>query len=79
MDRKVVEDKKQLIDLIFELLDDNDAVKWENDTAYEYLQAVGAWLNDCGGYYENTGQDVDANEASWQLFADALQAGRIYE
>jgi len=79
MKRKIVQNKQQLLDLIFELLDDNDAVKWDNDTAYQYLQAVAAWLNDCDGYYKNTGQNIDTSQASWQLFADALQAGAIYE
>jgi hypothetical protein len=79
MEPRRVENKEQLIDLIFELLDDNDATEWENDTAYRYLQALASWLTDCDGYYQNTGTPRDTDNASWQLFADALQATAMYE
>ena len=32
--------KDDLIRTIFDLLDDNDAVQWDNDTAYSYLQRL---------------------------------------
>ncbi len=74
-----VKTRDELISHIFRLLDDNDAVAWENETAYQFLQALAAWLNDCDGYYRNQMTDVDTERPSWQLFADALSAASVYE
>ena len=78
-ERAVVTSKQELVSLIFDLMDNNDAVKWDNDTIYPYLQAMAAWLNDSDGFYENIGETLDTNAPSWQLFADALQAAVVYE
>jgi hypothetical protein len=75
-DYKEVRSKEELITLIFELLDDNDAIEWKNDTAYTFLQAMAAWLEDADGFYKNANLKVDAKEPSWQLLADAMQAAR---
>lgn len=77
--RQTVNSKKELIGLIFAMLDHNDAVEWENETAYTFLQALAAWLEDSDGYYSNLKIPMDTSTASWQLFADALQAAAIYE
>jgi hypothetical protein len=77
--RQAVKSKKELIALIFAMLDHNNAVEWENETAYTFLQALAAWLEDSDGYYSNMKIPMDTNAASWQLFADALQAAAIYE
>ena len=79
MQRRIVTSREELERLIFDLLDDNDAVEWDNDTAYSYLQAMAAWLHDSEGFYRNIGEQCDSNEASWQLFADMLQAAAVYE
>ena len=60
-----IETKSEFIKIIFELLDENDAIEWENDSAYDCLQALAAWLDDRA--------DVDP---TWQLFAEALQAAK---
>jgi hypothetical protein len=78
-DRPRVQTRQELLDLIFKLLDENDAMEWENETAYRFVQALAAWLNDADGFYQNIAEATDANQASWQLFADALQAARVYE
>jgi len=78
-DRPLAQTRQELIDLIFKLLDENDAVEWENETAYRFLQALAAWLSDADGFYRNIKEARDPNQASWQLFADALQAARVYE
>lgn len=72
-ERPKVTSKKEFIDLIFDLLDHNDAVEWENDTVYDYLHAMAAWLEDADGFYSNIGEKCDTSKASWQLFADMLQ------
>lgn len=74
-----VRTKQQFIKVIFELLDGNDAIEWENETAYSFLQALAAWLNDSDGYYKNKNIEMDTEIASWQLFAEALHAASIYE
>jgi hypothetical protein len=73
--------RQQLIDHLYRLLDDFDAAgnQWENQDIDAFLKAMAAWLNDCEGYYRNTGQLVDVNTASWQIFADALSAATVYE
>jgi hypothetical protein len=78
-DRPRVQTRQELLDLICKLLDENDAVDWENETAYRFLQGLAAWLNDADGFYESIAEATDPNHASWQLFADALQAARAYE
>lgn len=78
-DRPVVNSREELIDLIFALLDDNDAIEWENDSAYSYLQALAAWLANAESFYNNIGEAVDFDKITWQIFADALQAATNYE
>jgi hypothetical protein len=78
-ERPRIESRQELIDLIFKLLDENDAVEWPNETAHSFLQALAAWLNDAEGFYKNIKEARDPNAASWQLFADALQAASVYE
>ncbi len=77
--RPIVRSKAELLAVIFELLDHNDAIEWTNETAYQFLQALASWLEDAGGFYKNIGDDLDPERASWQLFADALQAAAVYE
>lgn len=81
MDRKRVESRDDLIGYIFELLDDHDAIgdQWENKDVFTFLQVMAAWLNNCDGYYRNTGQVIDMESPGWQLFADALAAAAVYE
>ena len=81
MDVQPILSRDDLIGHIFGMLDDHDAMgdQWENKDLYSFLQAMATWLNDCEGYYHNTGQAVDARQPSWQLFADALSAASVYE
>jgi hypothetical protein len=76
---RVVNSKEELISLLFELLDDNDAIEWDNDTVYSYLQAMAAWLRDCDSYYKNQRIQLDTESPSWRLIGDMLQAASVYE
>jgi len=78
MDYQKVENKEDFLKIIKKLRDDNQDA-WENTSTVEFIAALGAWLNDANGFYQNVKLDTDANNASWQLFADALQAATIYE
>lgn len=67
-----VRSKDELIRHLFELLDENDAVEWPNDSAYTYLQAMAAWLESADR------RGVDTSQCSWQLIADMLDEARGY-
>ncbi|RYV01551.1 hypothetical protein SOPP22_14300 [Shewanella sp. OPT22] len=75
---KKIKNKQDFLDIVKELSTENQA-KWENQTATNFIEAIGAWLNDAEGYYSNSKIDIDSKEASWQLFADAIKASRFYE
>ena len=77
MSRKITS-KDKLITLIRELSLENSS-KSDNSDLSSFLEALSGWIDDCGGYYKNTGSNLDPDSPSWQLFADALQAAKIYE
>ena len=58
-----IDSKDKLLDLIFDLLDENDAIAWKNETAYQYLAALAEWLD-----------THEIETLDWQVFADALVA-----
>ena len=78
-ERPIVRSRAELVSLIFELLDHNDAIAWKNDTAYQFLQGLAAWLDDPDAPRKNVDASFDPEQASWQLFADALQAAADHE
>lgn len=51
---------------------------WENTTVHDYLSAMAAWVEDMDGYFENLGDPVPTHP-TWELFAQILQAARVYE
>jgi hypothetical protein len=53
--------------------------EWENKTLETFLAALGDYANDIQGYYDNTGQKVNADEPSWQTFADIFKGATMYE
>lgn len=73
-----IQSKEALIELITHLKQ-QDIEGWENRSTMEFITALSAWLEDAEGFYCNNNIDIDSREASWQLFADALQAALIYE
>ncbi|MDC0936825.1 hypothetical protein OAS39_11105 [Pirellulales bacterium] len=73
-ERPKVETRDDLEAVLFNLMDDNDAVVWKNDSAFQLLQAMAAWLHEAEDYYQHKGIRQNPNQASWQLFADMLLA-----
>jgi hypothetical protein len=67
MNRRPVQNKDDVIGVIFDLLDDNDAIEWKNDTTYTFLQAVAQWLHDLDE------QDAPVTP-TWQFIADMFTA-----
>lgn len=53
--------------------------EWENNNLDDFLEALGAYATDIQGYYNNMKKNVDANEPSWQTFADTFRGAKIYE
>ncbi|GAA4497853.1 hypothetical protein GCM10023172_13460 [Hymenobacter ginsengisoli] len=54
-------------------------IRWENKTLADFLAAMHSYAEDIQGYYDNTDQSINANEAHWQVFADIMRGARVYE
>ena len=52
---------------------------WENRDLESFLEALSRYTEDIDGFYLNTKQNVDADEASWKVLADIFMGARIYE
>ncbi len=57
---------------------ETEGVRWTNQTAGEFVDALGAWLTDMDGYYARVGTTAAA-ESPWRVMADAVGAARYYE
>ena len=45
----------------------------------DFLEALSSYANDIQGYYDNTKQNVNADEPNWQTFADIFKGATLYE
>ncbi|HLP19795.1 MAG TPA: hypothetical protein VK174_05815 [Chitinophagales bacterium] len=52
---------------------------WENNNLESFLESISRYAEDIQGYYDNTGQPLNADEPKWQIFADILKGGTMYE
>ncbi|MFD1466874.1 hypothetical protein ACFQ48_01460 [Hymenobacter caeli] len=56
---------------------------WENQKLGDFLEALAAYATDIDGYYRNISSAdelvVNADVASWRVFADMLRGATIYE
>lgn len=68
----------RFIDLLRQDLLDNPK-KWENSRLDNFLEAISSYAGDIQGYYDNTRQNVNADKADWQTFADILKGASVYE
>ncbi|NVK29517.1 MAG: hypothetical protein HWE20_00840 [Gammaproteobacteria bacterium] len=78
IDYEKIESKEDLITLIARLCAD-DTSQWENISTVSFLEAMASWLESSGNLYKNMKLDTNSEVASWQIFADAIQAATIYE
>ena len=69
MDHKPATTKEELIDRMFELLDEADALEWPSQTPYTYIQHMAASLDQAHT------REIDASRPTWDLFAQMLEAG----
>jgi len=66
------------IDLLKQDLIDNPET-WKNKKTEDFLEAISSYTNDIRGYYYNTWQNVNSNNANWQIFADIFKSASFYE
>ena len=52
---------------------------WENKKLEDFLGAISSYAEDIQGYFDNTKQNINADEASWQTFADIFKGAALYE
>jgi hypothetical protein len=52
---------------------------WENRNLEDFLEAMAAYAEDIQGFYDNTEQNIIADEPSWQVFADIFKGAISYE
>ncbi len=55
-----------------------DPSSWENDTLESFLGALERFADDIDGYYLNRGEDLP-EAPTWRMFAEILDAARVYE
>ena len=76
-----VTDRRTFIEFIGLLRKDfiDNPETWENKKLDDFLEAVSSYAEDIQGYYDNTKQNVNADEANWQTFANIFKGASIYE
>ena len=76
-----VTDRQSFIEFIELLHEDyrKNLKSWQNKNLDSFLDAIGRYANDIQGYYDNTNKKVNADDPSWQVFADILKGSKIYE
>lgn len=76
-----VTDKRSFIEFIELLREDllKNPTTWENNDLADFLEAMARYAGDIQGYYDNTGQKINSNEASWKVFSDLFKGASIYE
>ena len=76
-----VTDKERFITFINLLREDfiDNPETWENKNLEDFLEAISSYANDIQGYYDNTKQNVNSNNANWQVFADIFKGATLYE
>lgn len=85
LDNYKVTDRKSFIEFL-ELFKEDlriNKTKWENKTLDDFLEAMTGYSSDIQGYYDNNrkelGEQINADNPSWRVFADILRGSRIYE
>ncbi len=74
-----ITDRNSFIKFLKILQSDFSNCKWENNNLADYLGAMTSYTEDIQGYYDNTGQPINADNASWKVFADILIGATMYE
>jgi len=51
---------------------------WENKDIESFLEAMASWIEDMEGFYINQGLP-SPEKPDWNVFADILMGGKLYE
>ena len=76
-----VTDRNSFIEFLNLLRQDllKDPGSWENNNLGSFLDALSAYAKDIQGYYNNMGKPVNADNPTWQVFADIFKGATMYE
>ena len=76
-----VTDRQTFIKFISLLRQDfiDDPENWKNKKLDNFLEAISSYATDIQSYYDNTKQNVNADEPNWQTFADIFKGATLYE
>lgn len=77
---KTINTKEDFINFLEILLLDfkKNNNSWENKSIDTYLEGMQSWVEDMEGYYINNNLPIPEN-VNWQVFANILIAGKMYE
>ncbi len=72
--------KKEFVEFVYKLSQNfyDDPDTWENIDIGSFLESLGAWVEDMEGYYRNEGIEMP-EVPDWQMIANMLIAGKVYE
>ncbi len=75
-----VKTKDDLVIFLTALADDlkKNKDEWENQSLYQYIEAISSWLESMEIVYENADLEFPDNP-SWSTIADIFYVGKIYE
>lgn len=76
-----VTDRKSFVEFLDLLKKDfvENNESWENKSIPDLLEALSMYAEDIQGYYDNTKQNKNADQADWSTFADIFKGAKIYE
>ena len=76
-----VTNRNSFIEFVENLLEEykSNEGAWENGTLETFFEAMAEYTKDIQGYYDNTSQNINAEVASWKVFADILRGASMYE
>lgn len=76
-----VTDRQSFIEFIELLHEDfhKNPHNWQNKNLDNFLAAIDRYAKDIQGYYDNTNKKVNADQPTWQVFADILRGSTIHE
>ena len=74
-------DRQSFIKFIDLLREDylSNPESWENKKLDTFLESLSSYANDIQGYYNNTKQNINADEPNWLTFADIFKGATLYE
>lgn len=51
---------------------------WQNVSLDTFLEGLGGFARDMGGYYKNRGEIIDVDVMTWRMAAQMLLAATVY-